>query len=121
MLKKQISVLEEKIRKWVMLKKYSLILFLFIFSFIILTLFIPYLNLLVNTQLVVFLIITSGLIVFKASIKKIMYLGIFLFILAIPLVLLRDYTKAEFLINIEYGFLFVSLVFYLLRSGREDS
>lgn len=119
MLEKQVKILEEKIKRFVYKKKYPIILFVVLVLLIILTTFIPYLNLFINIKLIFFLIVSSGLIVFKVSVEKIMVLGVILFVIMIPLVLFKEFSRAEYLADLEYGFIFVSLISYFIRSGRD--
>lgn len=102
--------LEKWFFEWLTQKKYAAFT-LVIFSALLITFsYFPYLNLFINTTMIVFLLIAVALIIFKVSVKKITVFVLVLFLFSLPLVLLKRYEAAETLINFAYGFLVLAVM-----------
>ena len=101
--------LEKRFFKWLMLNKYTVFSLLIFSALLIIFSYLPYINLFMDKLLIVFLLFTAALIIFKVSIKKITIFILVLFLFSIPLVLLKRYETAEILTNFAYGFLFLAV------------
>lgn len=102
--------LEKVFFDWLVQKKYT-IFTLVIFSILLLIFsYLPYINLFMNKLVVVFLLLTATLIIFKVSVKKIVIFILILFLFSLPFVLSRRYEVAETLTNFAYGFLFLAVI-----------
>lgn len=110
MLTKYYLILERKLFQWVLKRRVAIGLYIVTLLFIPLMYIIPYLNLYINTQVITFLILSSAVIVFRIRIEILSIILIGIFIVCIPLVLIRSYDRAEVLINLVYGLLFVGFI-----------
>lgn len=120
MFKKYLFILEKKFITLVIRKRGSILLYLFALLLISSSYFIPYLNLYINNLLIFFMVVSSFLLVFQISIQKIALLAISIFTLSMILFLVRDYDRAELLVNSAYGLVLISLFSNLLKL-REKS
>lgn len=120
MLKKYLPVLEKKLISLVLRKRGSILLYAFALMVIFSLYIFPYLNIYVSNNLVLFLIIASFLLIFQFSIQKIALLTIVMFLIGMVLFLLRDYERAENLINMVYGLIFMGIISNLYKL-REKS
>lgn len=113
--KKYYYILERKFYEWLINNRLAIILYFITLLVIMLTFLIPYLNLYINNKLIIFLVIASAMVIFQVSIEKVALLSIILFIICLPLVIIRDYDRAELIINFVYGFLFITCISYFLK------
>ena len=78
--------------------------------------FVPYINLIINKAIALFLIVIFTLTIFRASVKNIVRFSILLIIFAIPLVFVKKYSEAESLVNFVYGLMFLTTIKLLVSS-----
>lgn len=110
MLNRYYSSLEKKFYQWVVRKRVTIGIYIITLLLLPLVYIIPYVNLYVNSQLIIFLILSNAVIVFRIKMERLCLFLIILFIICIPLVLIRSYDRAELLINLAYGILFVGII-----------
>lgn len=102
--------------EWLVLKKYAVFTLVIFSTLLLIFSYLPYINLFIDKFLIVFLLFTAALIIFKVSVKKIVIFILVLFLFSLPLVLLRRYEAAETLINFAYGVLFVVVIKFVKES-----
>ena len=74
----------------------------------------PYLNLFITKQLLIFLVLTLTLVVFRISTRKIILLALAFLVIAIPFFLLKRFEVAESIGNFAYGVLFLGVLKFIL-------
>lgn len=108
--------LEKMFFKWLVLKKYAVFTLVIFSTLLLIFSHLPYINLFMDKLLIVFLLFTAALIIFKVSVKKIAIFILVLFLFSLPLVLLRRHEAAESLINFAYGVLFIAVIKFVKES-----
>lgn len=80
----------------------------------------PYFNLFISKDLMVFLIISSFMVVFNTRIKVVLILTLLFLFLSFLFILIDEHDAAEFLGNFVYGFLFVGVILYIFQMFRNQ-
>src|SRR3989344_387447 len=94
---------ESAVLRWIVRSRYKIYTLLVLGFILIMISRLPYLNLFVTKQLLIFLIITLTLIIFRISARKVIFLVLVFLSIAIPFYLLKRFEAAETLGNYAYG------------------
>lgn len=111
--------LEKKITKWIIKRRYHVLLLCLILLVSISLPSLPYINLYVNKDFSIFFISASFIIIFSINYKYIFLLMVLLLILSLFFILLGEPESAEIVGNYIYGFLFIGIIRYAFNVGRE--
>ena len=115
----QISKLEGRVLNWLIIRRFNTLIFIVLFITLNLLPSLPYLNLFITRSLIIFLVICSLFIVFNISVLKIIIFSFLFFLFSLAFYLVREPEYAELLGNYVYGFLFIGVISFMLRSAFE--
>jgi len=110
---------EDILVSWVIAKRHQIFLFLIISVLLTALSSAPYFNLLLTKELLIFLLFILGLIIF-VSMRKLIFIAIALLILALPLILIKEYESAEVLGNFVYGVLLIGIIKAILDINTKN-
>ena len=116
---KQINLFMDKIfiniTNWIIYNKYRIVGFIVLTILVIAFSFLPYLNLIFTSKLVIFLIFALFFIIFKINWRIILYLCIILFGVALILTV-SGFTPASMILgDYIYGFLVIITIEYFFQ------
>lgn len=109
---------EKKLYLWIKDRRYKIVTFLVLMSATIFLSMAPYINLFVETELVVYFIMVLAIIVFNISLNRIILVSLLLFFISMVFFLLRDLDTAELIVNYIYGIFLVGIVLKIM--GNSD-
>ncbi|MBI4058787.1 hypothetical protein HY404_00950 [Candidatus Microgenomates bacterium] len=115
MKKYKLVKLEQYFFKKIITNRHQVIGFVFLLGLFYLLPTLPYFNLYIKKELILFMIMASFMIIFKLSIKIILLAIFLLLFISLLLIFLGEYESAELLGNYVYGFLVVGLIIYFLK------
>ena len=105
---------ESGVLKWIVRSRYKIYTLLVLGFSLIMISRLPYLNLFITKQLLIFLVLTLTLVVFRISTRKIILLALAFLVIAIPFFLLKRFEVAESIGNFAYGILFLGVLKFIL-------
>ena len=105
---------ESGVLKWVVRSRYKIYTLLVLGFSLIMISRLPYLNLFITKQLLIFLMLTLALVVFRISAMKVNLLALVFLVIAIPFFLLKRFEVAESIGNFAYGILFLGVLKFIL-------
>lgn len=111
-------VFERKVFHWFIGERYKIVLIVLIALIMWGSSFLPYLNLVINTPLIVFVAIVLSLVLFKVPPERIILLALVLFLPALLGVLLEEQTRMEMVGAYIYGILLLGSVLTLLKPRK---
>ena len=100
---------------WVIQNKYRLVGFIVFSILIVIAFFLPYLNLVFTSKLIIFLIATLFFVIFRIDWKIILYISIMLFIFAFILTITGFTSVSMILGDYIYGFLVIIAIEYFIQ------
>lgn len=106
---------EKKLLHWFILERHKIVLILLIAILIWGLSLLPYLNLFINTSLIVLVVIVLSLVLFKVHPDRIILLALLLFLPALLGVLLEEEQGAELVGGYIYGVLFLGSIIALFK------
>lgn len=110
---------EKKLYLWIKDRRYKIVTFLVLMSFIIFLSMAPYINLFIESELVIYFIMLLAILVFNISLNKIILVSLFLFFVSMVFFLLRDLDTAELIVNYIYGIFLVGIILKIM--GNKDN
>ena len=105
---------ESGVLRWIVRSRYKIYTLLVLGFSLIMISRLPYLNLFITKQLLIFLVLTLTLIVFRISARKVIFLVLVFLSIAIPFFLLKRFEVAESIGNFAYGVLFLGVLKFIL-------
>jgi len=105
---------ESGVLRWIVRSRYKIYTLLVLGFSLIMISRLPYLNLFITKQLLIFLVLTLTLVVFRISTRKIILLALAFLVIAIPFFLLKRFEVAESIGNFAYGVLFLGVLKFIL-------
>lgn len=106
---------EKKLFVWLISERHKIFIVLLVVFLMWGLSLLPYLNLLINTPLIVLVVIVSSLILFNVKYDRVILLAVLLFLPAFLGVLLEEYRMTEFITGYIYGFLLLGTVLAILE------
>lgn len=110
---------EKKLYLWIKDRRYKIVTFLVLISLIIFLSMAPYINLFIESELVIYFIMLLAILVFNISLNKIILVSLFLFFVSMVFFLLRDLDTAELIVNYIYGIFLVGIILKIM--GNKDN
>ena len=105
---------ESAVLRWIVRSRYKIYTLLVLGFSLIMISRLPYLNLFITKQLLIFLMLTLALVVFRISAMKVNLLALVFLVIAIPFFLLKRFEVAESIGNFAYGVLFLGVLKFIL-------
>ena len=105
---------ESAVLRWIVRSRYKIYTLLVLGFILIMISRLPYLNLFITKQLLIFLMLTLALVVFRISAMKVNLLALVFLVIAIPFFLLKRFEVAESIGNFAYGILFLGVLKFIL-------
>lgn len=113
-----LDIKEKRLLVWIVANRRRFLVFITIVGLIFLFPSIPYINLFVSKELLLFFLSASFIIIFRIGLTQIIYLSVILFVLSYFALELGAVESAELLTNFVYGFILISVVSSIL--GRRS-
>lgn len=107
--------IEKKILDWIVENRYQLFLLILIYGFLKLFSMLPYVNLLVDNQVIVFIVSITAFFILNIGIKRPLFVGILLFIPALIFELVGEPEVAEIIGNFIFGIFFVTAIAHIVK------
>lgn len=111
---------EKQLYLWIKDRRYKIVTFLVLMSLIIVLSMAPYLNLFIESELVIYFILVLAILVFNISLNKIILVSLLLFFISMVFFLLRDLDTAELIVNYIYGIFLVGIILKILDYKNDD-
>lgn len=110
---------EMKVFRWLIAKRYNILLFLLTLGLLLVSPSFPYFNLFITRPLVIFLILLSFIVIFNLETKLILFVVFLFFILSLGFSLVDEFEAAELLGNYIYGFLLACVLLYMIKPFKD--
>lgn len=110
---------EKQLYLWIKDRRYKIVTFLVLMSAIIVLSMAPYINLFIESELVIYFIMVLAIIVFGISLRMIILISLFLFLISMIFFLLRDLDTSELIVNYIYGIFLVGITLKILDSKND--
>lgn len=104
-----------KVTLWLLLNKFRIVFLVIISLFIVLISFLPYVNLFLTKNLMIFIIVVFLFVIFKVSWRNMICVIFLLFFFTFVLTLLAKNEVASLIADYIYGFLAVALIKYFFE------
>ena len=105
--------IEDILIGWIIARRHQIFRYVIVTILLIVSTSIPYINIVFSRTLVIFLLFFLGLIIFEISARRIIVLGLLLFVPSLFLLLLGELEKAELLVNYIYGIFILGTLKYM--------
>lgn len=109
------SVIEQRVLLWMLARRYRIFIFVSVIILLLILPTLPYLNLFIDKNLIIFLIFLSFIVIFSPETKLILSIVSVFLVLSMIFYLVEETDAAELLGNYVYGFLFAGTVLYTLK------
>lgn len=107
--------IEKKILDWIVESRYQLFLLILIYGFLKLLSVLPYINLLINNQVTIFIVSVTAFFILNMGIKRPLLVGILLFVPALVFQLFGEPKVAEIIGNFIFGIFFVAAITHIVK------
>ena len=107
--------IERLLLDWIVENRYQLFLLTMLSGILELTSKLPYLSLVINNQIIIFIVSVTGFFILNLGIKRPILIGILTFVPALLFQLAGEFKLAEITGNFAFGIIFVAIVTYLLK------
>lgn len=107
--------IERLMLDWIVENRYQLFLLVLLSGVLKIMSKLPYVSLVINNQIIIFIVSVTGFFILNLGIKRPILIGILTFIPALLFQLASESKAAEITGNFAFGIIFVATITYLLK------